>query len=203
MTLGGKLLYRDTCDLKTAWDAQLHGQLATKWTRWEARLPVSVSAPRAIPQHREITDIVLHCFGDTSKRGVSAAVYGVISQPSGNSVGLIAAKARLAKQGLTIPRLELVSVHMASNLIMNVKEGISGWKRCSCWLDSSVALYWIKGGGSYKQFVSNRVHKIKQHEEVKCRLDCTFHSQPAECQGQQIQGTTHDGRDQQTAAPVA
>ena len=172
MTLGGKLLYRNACELKTAWDAQLPGQLATKWTRWEARLPVSVSAPRAIPQHREeITDIVLHCFGDASKRGVSAAVYGLISQPSGNSVGLIAAKARLAKQGLTIPRLELVSGHMASNLIMNVKEALEGFPvgEMFCWLDSSVALHWIKGGGSYKQFVSNRVHKIKQHEEVKWR----------------------------------
>ena len=36
-----------------------------------------------------------------------------------------------------------------------------------CWLDSTVALYWFKGQGEYRQFVSNRVHKIQQHAQVK------------------------------------
>ena len=30
------------------------------------------------------------------------------------------------------------------------------------WLDSSVALYWIKGKGQYKQFVNNRVRQSKR-----------------------------------------
>ena len=47
-------------------------------------------------------------------------MYAVVSQPSGNGVGLVAAKATLAKQGLTIPRLDLVSDHMAMNIILNV-----------------------------------------------------------------------------------
>ncbi|PFX28961.1 hypothetical protein AWC38_SpisGene6275 [Stylophora pistillata] len=172
MTLSGKLLYRDACDLKVGWDAQLPGQLGTKWSRWEAQLPVSISVPRAIPQHfEEISNIELHCFGEESRRGVSAAVYGVISQPSGDSVGLMAAKARLAKQDLAIPRLELVSGHMATNLIVNVKVALEGFPvgNMFCWLDSSVALHWIKGAGSYKQFVSNRGQKIQQHPEVNWR----------------------------------
>ena len=37
MTLSGKLLYRDACELKVAWDPQLPGQLATKWPRWEEK----------------------------------------------------------------------------------------------------------------------------------------------------------------------
>ena len=40
-----------------------------------------------------------------------------MSQPSGAAVSLVTAKSRLAKQGLSIPRLELVSGHMAANLI--------------------------------------------------------------------------------------
>ena len=59
-TLSGKLLYRDACDQKRAWDAQLPGQLGTKWSRWETQLPVSVSVARTIPQHREeISNIAL------------------------------------------------------------------------------------------------------------------------------------------------
>ena len=172
MTLTGKLLYREACDLKIAWDAQLPSELGNKWLKWESQLPASVSTARALPKYREeVSGIDLHCFGDARGRGVSAAVYAVVSQPSGNSVGLVAAKARLAKQGLTIPRLELVSGHMAMNLILNVKEALEGFPvgEMVCWLDSSVALHWIKGGGNYKQFVANRVHKIQQHPEVQWR----------------------------------
>lgn len=68
--------------------------------------------------------MVLHAFGDTSGSGISSAVYAVITQASavitqasGVSKGLIAAKSRLAKKNLTIPRLELVAAHMAANLV--------------------------------------------------------------------------------------
>ena len=83
----------------------------------------------------------------------------------------MAAKARLTKQGLTILRLELVSGHMAMNLILNVKDASEGFPvgEMVHWLDSSVALHWIKGRGNYKQFVENRVHKIQQHPEVQWR----------------------------------
>ena len=38
-----------------------------------------------------------------------------------------------------------------------------------CWLDSTVALHWIRSPGTYKQFVSNRVEKIQAHSEVTWR----------------------------------
>ena len=39
---------------------------------------------------------------------------------------LVDAKAHLAKQGLTIPRLELVAAHMATNLVTKVKNVLEG-----------------------------------------------------------------------------
>ena len=41
--------------------------------------------------------------------------------------GLVPAKSQLAKQGLTIPCLELVSVHMATNLVSNAREALEGF----------------------------------------------------------------------------
>ena len=140
--------------------------------KWEESLPTSAMTKRSLPSQREeITDIHLHSFGDASGKGVAAAVYAIVFQPSKVSQGLIAAKARLAKQGLTIPRLELVSGHMTVNLISNVKTALEGFNvsQQHCWLDSSVALHWIGGNGSYKQFVSNRVSKIRQHTDVRWR----------------------------------
>ena len=114
VTLTGKLLYRDVCNAKLAWDTKLPYELSRKLMKWEESLPTNAMTKRSLPSQREeITDIHLHSFGDASGKGVAAAVYAVVFQPSKVSQGLIAAKARLAKQGLTIPRLELVSGHMA------------------------------------------------------------------------------------------
>ena len=67
-----------------------------------------------------------HAFGDESGRGVAAAVYTVVRQDSGTTQGLVAAKARLAKQRLTIPRLELAAEHMAVNSVDNTHHVLDG-----------------------------------------------------------------------------
>lgn len=172
VTLCGKVLYRDACDEKRGWDAKLSDEVTKRWKRWEDDLPKQVAVPRSIPKHQEeIEDIALHAFGDASGKGVAAVVYAVVKQRSGSSKGLVAAKARLAKKGLTIPRLELVSGHMASNLAHNVREALAGFPVSGvyCWLDSTVALHWIRRSGDYKQFVSNRVRKIQERGQTTWR----------------------------------
>ena len=171
-TLSGKLIYRAVCDTKKAWDAELPRDLAKTWIKWESGLPQSFEVPRSLALHREdIEHIELHSFGDACANGVAACVYGVIRQASGTNQGLIAARSRLSKQGLTIPRLELVAGHMAVNLVANVRTALDGLPISSthCWLDSSVALYCIRGQGEFKQFVANRVKKINSHERVTWR----------------------------------
>ena len=168
--LEGKLLYRDTCDQKKAWDAPLPEEIADQWRKWERGLPKAESVKCSIPlYHEEIDEIQLHAFGDASGRGVCAAVYAMVMQVSGVSQGLITAKSRLAKQGLTILRLELVSGHMAVNLAANVGEALEGLPLATnvhCWLDSSVALHWIGDRGEYRQFVANHMEKIQTHPNV-------------------------------------
>ena len=39
LTLGRKLLYRDACEARVAWDAQLPGDLTSRWAKWERGLP--------------------------------------------------------------------------------------------------------------------------------------------------------------------
>ena len=88
-----------------------------------------------------IDEIDLHTFGDASGQGVAATVVAVVRQASGNSKGLVASKSRLAKKNLTKPRLELVSAHMASNLVDNVRQALEGFpvKKVFGWLDGTVA----------------------------------------------------------------
>ncbi len=143
--LQGKLLYREACEQKCKWDADLPDELTKRWQKWERHLPLQVKAPRSIPLAQEpIQNIELHAFGDASGYGVGAAVYAVVTQETQVNQGLVCAKARrLAKHGLTIPRKELVSAHMAVNLLDNVRSALGGFPVTSLvgWLDSSVALH--------------------------------------------------------------
>ena len=123
------------------------------------------------PYHEQVDSFELHAFGDASTIGVGAAVYSVVRQKSGVTQSLVSAKARLAKKDLTVPRSELVSAHMATNLVMNVKNALTELPEPAVygWLDSTVALHWILGNGQYHQFVANRIQRIKEHPEVKWR----------------------------------
>ena len=166
---GGKLLYRDVCDAKRNWDDKLPNELMQNWVQWEERLPEQLTVPRSLAVHQEeVQSIELHAFGDASGKGVAAVVCAVVVQELGVNQGLVAAQVRLAEKGLTIPRLELVSGYVAVNLLTNATEALKGFLLTAkyCWLDSTVALYWIKTPGEYKQFVSNRVQKIQSHSEV-------------------------------------
>jgi hypothetical protein len=170
--LEGKLIFRDVCKTKVPWDADIREPLRRRWNEWEKSLPKEVTVPRLIVNYREpVLSVELHRFGDASTKGVGAVVYSVVRQRSGTTQQLVAAKSRLAKEGLTIPRLELISAHMATNLVKNVQNALENLPEPTIygWLDSTVALHWIHGEGQYRQFVANRVSKIKQHPEIGWR----------------------------------
>ena len=143
MSLVGKMWYREICDRKIPWDKQLPSDLIAKWSVWQSELPDKVEFLRSLVNFREdINDIKLHAFGIASGKGVAAAVFAVIEQPSGVNQGLVAAKSRLTKEQLTILRQELVSAHMACNL----KQALKGFPVSDVygWLDSTTALHWLK-----------------------------------------------------------
>ena len=81
----------------------------------------------------EIRAIDLHAFADMSGNGVATTDYATVFQETGTSQELLTAKARIAKKGLTIPRLELVAGHMAANVVDNVKRVLQGYTQ-GIWL---------------------------------------------------------------------
>ena len=60
---------------------------------------------------------------------------------------------------------------MAANLVSNVREALEGFpvSNSYSWLDSAVALHWIRSEGNYKQFVQNRV--TQQNSAEECRME--------------------------------
>eukprot|EP00795_Rhopilema_esculentum_P013922 gene13922-4874_t len=55
---------------------------------------------------------------------------------------------------------------MAANLVENVVRALEGHpiEKVYAWLNSTVALHWVRGENRYKQFVSNQVSKIKEKD---------------------------------------
>jgi len=96
--------------------------LKQQWQKREISLPKEVSCPRALTSTQgPIEKIELHAFGVISRKGITTAVNAVVKQSSTLNQGLVKTKARQAKQGLTIPRRELVSCHLAVNLLRHFK----------------------------------------------------------------------------------
>ena len=57
---------------------------------------------------------------------------------------------------------------MVEHLSINVRDALQ--PDCDplihCWLDSIVALYWIRRSGEYRQFVVNPMNKTQQHQGI-------------------------------------
>ena len=124
----------------------------------EKVLPSYVEIPRSITSVQEkIKEIELHLFGDASIIGTSAVAYAVIQQTSSKTQGIISSKSRLSKKNTSIPRLELIAAVMVANLAENTTNSLQGFKVTAVhgWSDSMVVIQWLKGNGTYKQFVQN------------------------------------------------
>lgn len=144
-----------------------HSGTAVSMAQIAKKSNVAFETPQVIPTLREkIQEVVLHCFGYASEDGTSTAVFkrrATISQR------LFTSKARLSKRGLSISRLELVACLISSNQMWNTIAALSQSSvlRRVTWSDSTVALHWIFGEGSYKQFVRNGVCKIREKPGIE------------------------------------
>ena len=112
----------------------------------------------------EVISYSLQGFGDTSGKAYHAVVYLTLQTGRGNHQQLLASKTRVAplmKQ--SIPRLELLSGPIQARLVSTVREALHSQNPISnihlC-LDSSAAVYWLKGTREWKQFVQSRVKEI-------------------------------------------
>ena len=82
LKLQGKMIYRDICNQKLPWDAELSRPLMERVIKWQNTLPTGKTVPRPVVNRREpVLELELHAF---STHGVGAAVYAVVRQQAGN-----------------------------------------------------------------------------------------------------------------------
>ena len=166
-----KLLVRDIWQTNLNWDDPLPPSLMNRWNNWKAELPLLDTV--TLPRHVGIVGAEkqrLHGFCDASFMGFGAVIYLVTFE--GNQVvsHLITSKTRIAPSKITsVPRLELCSALLLSNLMSSVKEVIPEVKEEDIHFhsDSANVIYWIRSGclsqpKDKTNFVANRLTKILQ-----------------------------------------
>ena len=162
-----KLLYSQVCREKLAWDEEIYGEVGALWKIWIKKLIKcpSLSVPRSVIRG-DVTHIKLHGFADASKLAVPACVY-VVAHYSNHepSQHLLTAKARVAPEK-SIPRPELVAAQTLSKLTNCMKKALTDYQieEIHGWVDSTTVLHWLKGKGTWSQFVRNQVEAISSSE---------------------------------------
>ena len=105
----GKTVYQESRELKLTWDQEFPTQLVNQWNKWLTSSPYKITIPRSISlpdANKNHADIRI--VADSSITGTCATAYAVAFLPKGTQQNITASKSRLARQKLSIPKLELV-----------------------------------------------------------------------------------------------
>lgn len=169
--LYAKLLIKQLWLIKLDFDDLPPPHIIKMWQKFCDELPCLNNL--YIPRHIGVSvncDISLVGFSDASELAYGAVVYAHVSTASGNNVRLVCAKSKVAPtKPLTIARLELCGALLMSKLLRtvlnNYSHNLGGIPiKVYAFIDSKVALYWIKGSPHrWQTFVSNRVVQISEY----------------------------------------
>ena len=124
-------------------------------------------------------------FSDASVNAYAAVVYLKIETVDETYLKFVMSKTRVAPLvEQTIPRLELLSALILARLISHIRSVLEEFipiSHVTCWSDSEVALYWIRGEDrEWKQFVQNRVCEIRSLVPPNAWRHCSSKDNPAD-----------------------
>ena len=124
-------------------------------------------------------------FCDASLKAYAAVVYLCMQSETGFYLRFLCAKTRIAPiKRLTIPRLELLSALLLSQLVVSVQQALEGEIEIvdtTCFSDSQVALCWIYGEEKqWKQFVQNCVLEVRRLVQAGQWKHCPWVQNPAD-----------------------
>ena len=182
-----KMFAQQLCEARVGWDELLTGDLLRRWEYLLTMLrdAKAMEIPRPLCPST-VQSVKLVGFCDASSKAYVAIVYlRVEDEAQQVNAKFVAAKTRVAPVGgATIPRLELLSTLLLAKLINSVRMALEGELQLgdpTCYSDSKVALFWIRGTSQeWKQFVENRVNTIRNLLPPQYRKHCPGKENPAD-----------------------
>ena len=188
ITIRFKMLFQELCQNKVGWDEPLSGNLLSRWKSLASNFQgISISIPRCYfnSVERSLSTCSLQGFSDASTGAYAAVVYLKIVAGTEVSVKFVASKTRVSpvnKQ--TIPRLELLAALLLAKLITAISDALEPeitLSEFTCFTDSKVSLYWIRGmDKEWRPFVQNRVNEIRRLLPVNTWRHCPGKENPAD-----------------------
>lgn len=171
VVLKAKLLLKKLWINKCNWDDGVNDDFMEEWELISKELEAisSYQLPRYIGIGKKpdlSIEYHLVCFCDASGLAYATTIY--LHQSTGDTckTDLIFSKTRLAPQGTTIPRLELLGVLIGVRALKFVRKELHQEVPCHLFTDSVCVLYWLKTPKPLSVFVANRVKEIKTLEAV-------------------------------------
>lgn len=190
ITVSLKSLFQELCRSEVDWDTPLCKKQVECWKEVIKDMEETsvIETPRCVLKDIDAADIKsiqLHGFADASNIAYGANVYLRVVSSTGVVTQLMASKTRVAPlKKETTPRLELLAALTLAKLIRSVSDSLDGVveiDEITCWSDSQVVLWWIRGKGKqYKQFVQNRVSQIRSLWSIECWRYCPTHLNPSD-----------------------
>lgn len=163
------MLLQEVCRQGLGWDEVIPDDLARRWNRWLADLPVlsTIDVARCFLAERLGGNVRagLHSFADASEKGFAAVCY-LLFVDSYDQVhcSFVLGKTRLSPlETVTIPRLELTAAVLAVQLSRMVQSELQRTlDDVVFWTDSTSFLQYIRSEQRrFHFFVANRVAKIR------------------------------------------
>ncbi|XP_066916600.1 uncharacterized protein [Clytia hemisphaerica] len=183
-----KVLLQKIHKSSSDWDKVVEKDLQDEWKDW-LNLLIEIGSVKiqrfyffGLDSFSRESLIELHGFSDASAVAYGAVVY-VVEKSSRRAV-TVTSKTRVSPlKETSIPRLELLGAYILSVLIQRVEQAMSTMVNVDsihCWTDSMVVLYWLDSGKELKQFVRNRVKKIKKHTQEGIWRHCPGKENPSD-----------------------
>lgn len=180
LATSAKILIQDLCIKKAKLDEPVEEEHLKRWGEIVSSIVVAVKE-KTMSVRRSYFGAAaavqeLHVFCDASRRAYGAVAYFVHQ----TEVAFVEAKVRITpiknsqregERELSIPEAELMAAYLgvliASNIISALEP--NGIKvRVFLWSDSQIVHFWIsKGDGHPRQFVTNRVKKIREFNKTR------------------------------------
>lgn len=161
MTLIPKLILKRLWQLKIGWDTPVAENTQKEFVQWYNQLHYLNNIE--IPSKLGSGEYSIHTFCDASQTAYATVTFLRVEYEGRVSIRLLAAKARIAPEKTTIPRLELMAASIGSRQTFEILEALSEKNiPVFCWSDSTTVLAWLSRDSQWGTFVWNRVREIRQ-----------------------------------------
>jgi hypothetical protein len=151
------------------WDERIPEETVETWKEIsETFTDTKFTIPRQLITRYDQVSCDLIVFSDASKNFYSCCAYLRYEFPDKSvQTKLIYSKARVKPvkgERLTIPRLELLGIVIASNAAVTITEELhSPIRKIEFFSDSMIALFWIMGDAKLKTYVFNQTQLVKEN----------------------------------------